>query len=52
METDVAAPATQKLAFEFLDRLSVPAADVVTSNVADFLPDPFASAAAADAPQT
>ncbi|WP_146071585.1 hypothetical protein [Cryobacterium sp. Y62] len=40
-ETDIAAPAIRQLAFEFLDRLTMPAPDFIASDVADFLPDPY-----------
>ena len=40
-ETDIAAPAIRQLAFEFLDRLTMPASDFIASDVADFLPDPY-----------
>lgn len=42
-ETDIAAPAIRQLAFEFLDRLTMPASDFIASDVADFLPDPYES---------
>lgn len=42
-ETNVAAPAIRHLAFEFLDRLTVPAPGFIASDVADFLPDPYES---------
>ena len=42
-ETNVAAPAIRHLAFEFLDRLTVPAPDFIASDAADFLPDPYES---------
>ncbi|TFC30280.1 hypothetical protein E3O53_10175 [Cryobacterium sp. TMT2-18-3] len=41
LETSVAASATQQLAFGFIDRLTVPETELIASNVADFLPDPF-----------
>lgn len=41
LEADVAAPTIQRLAFEFLRQLSIPAADLVASSVADFLPWPY-----------
>ncbi len=42
-ETDIAAPAIRQLAFDLLDRLTVPAPDFIASDVADFLPDPYES---------
>jgi hypothetical protein len=47
LESHVASPAIQRLAFEFLRLPSVPGADVVASSVADFLPDAYRSGAVA-----
>lgn len=41
LESNVAAPTVQRLAFEFLRQFNVPAADLVASSVADFLPCPY-----------
>ncbi|TFB63069.1 hypothetical protein E3N86_05465 [Cryobacterium sp. Hz7] len=41
VKTGVAAPATQELAFGFIDRLTDSEPAVTANNVADFLPDPF-----------
>lgn len=47
LESDVAAPTIQRLAFELLRQLSIPAADLVASSVADCLPYPYRPDAAA-----
>lgn len=41
LEATVAAPTIQRLTFEFLRPLNIPAADPAASNAADFLPYPY-----------